>query len=104
MGHHLAEVFVAGARERIAQLAKADEAGELALVRSLAHSLCGSAAAIGATRMEHAGRALRVAVTRGRGGEMRSRRAELEAAFALTETALLEANKAAPVVKTRNRS
>ena len=104
MGCHLVEVFVTGARERIAQLAKAEEAGELALMRSLAHSLCGSAAAIGATRMEQAGRALRMAVTRGRSGEMRSRRAELEAAFALTETALLEANKAVPVARARNRS
>jgi CheY-like chemotaxis protein/HPt (histidine-containing phosphotransfer) domain-containing protein len=104
MGHHLVEVFVTGARERIAQLAKAEEAGELALVRSLSHSLCGSAAAIGATRMEQAGRAMRMAVTRGRSSEIRLRRAELEAAFALTETALLEANKEVTVARTRNRS
>lgn len=86
----LVDVFTSGTRERIAHLATAEAHGDVLTIQKLTHTLKGSSAAIGATRMEQASDRLSKAAAGGRTDEMSLRHAELEVAFALTEAALTE--------------
>jgi two-component system, sensor histidine kinase and response regulator len=84
----LRNVFLRGARERIAALGSPEVQADGATVRALAHALKGSSATIGATRLAQACDRLTKVVAGGRLVDVPKRYAELEAAFALTETAL----------------
>jgi CheY-like chemotaxis protein/HPt (histidine-containing phosphotransfer) domain-containing protein len=93
VGLRLADVFTSSARERIAHLATAEAHGDVETIRQLTHTLKGSSAAIGATRMEQASARLGKAAASGLADEISACHAELEAAFALTETELKETTR-----------
>jgi PAS domain S-box-containing protein len=84
---HLANAFIVTARERIAELNLAEAAGDITIVEGLAHALKGSAATIGAMRMNQA--CERLGKTAASGAvDMSTQQIDLEAAFVLTEAAL----------------
>ena len=91
----LVEMFADSARERIAGLAQAAAAGDIATVRALAHTLKGASATIGAQRMDQACDRLGKAAARGRADEMSERQHDLEQAFELTDAALSKYNREA---------
>jgi len=79
-------------RARISGLADAEAAGDATTVRCLAHALKGSAATIGATRMNQACDRLGKAAASGRTADVSTHQADPESAFALTGIALQKAN------------
>ena len=91
----LVEMFADSARERIAGLAQATAAGDRATIRTLAHTLKGASATIGARRMDQACDRLAKAAAWGQADEMSERQRDLEQAFALTDAALREYNREA---------
>jgi HPt (histidine-containing phosphotransfer) domain-containing protein len=84
----LAEVFIRNAGLYILELARAEAAGDSASVQRLVHTLKGSAATIGATRMRQSCERLGTAVARGRTVDIPMRQADLEAALQPTKAAL----------------
>jgi two-component system sensor histidine kinase/response regulator len=88
----LVEMFVSSSRQRVAELAAAERAGDIATAQKLTHTLRGSSATIGATQMAAVCAELGAALRSGDAEAIAARQADLETAFALTEPALRSPN------------
>jgi PAS domain S-box-containing protein len=92
-GKRFADLFVHTARQYIRELAEAEAVGDGATVQSIVHTLKGSAATIGATRMRQKCELLGKAAASGRATDISARQSDLETAFTLTEAALQTNNR-----------
>ncbi|MGD0196878.1 MAG: response regulator [Solirubrobacteraceae bacterium] len=81
-------VFISSTRQRVADLASAELDGDIDAARKLTHTLLGSSATIGATRMAAACTQLGAALRGGDADAIAARQADLELSFSLTEPAL----------------
>jgi CheY-like chemotaxis protein len=82
------ELFIGSARQRITDLAVAVAAGDAVAAQGIAHSLKGSAATIGATRMSDTCVKIGAALSGGPSDDLGASQSDLATAFALTEAAL----------------
>jgi CheY-like chemotaxis protein/HPt (histidine-containing phosphotransfer) domain-containing protein len=87
-GKRFADLFIRNARQYMLEIAEAEAAGDSATVKSLVHTLKGSSATIGATRMRQRCEQLGIAVASGKAADIPARQSDLERALVLTEAAL----------------
>ena len=88
----LVDLFVSSARQRITALREAAAECNAPAINALAHALKGSAATVGAQRLNEACERLGEAAARERVDQITVRQEDLEKAFALTVTALAAGN------------